>query len=184
MKESFESAWKITMKFEGGGKLHTVSGDPGGTTKWGIAQRYNPGVDVASLTEAQAQEIAKREYWDKCRCDDLPYPIDILVWDAAFNMGVARAGKFLQMTLNAFGSHLKVDGAIGPKTLERVDVEYRDSLDDNRSAIPLHFMLHRLRFYNRRISEAPSQKKFIAGWMNRVFDLLEHVGMGDFSQPY
>lgn len=179
MKENFDRAWKITMKFEGGGKLHTVPGDPGGTTKYGIAQRYNPDVDVPNLTEAQARAIARREYWDKCQCDDLPYPLDILVFDAAFNMGTARAGKFLQLSLVEFGSDLKVDGAIGPIT---VSVVKAFKLEDE--AIMRHFMLHRLRFYNRRISEAPSQTKFIAGWMNRCFDLMEHVGMGDFNQPY
>lgn len=180
MKETFQKAWKFTMKWEGGGRVHTVSGDPGGTTKWGIAQRYHPNVDVANLTEAEAQEIARRAYWDTCRCDDLPYPLDILVWDAAFNMGVSRAGKFLQYSLNWFGATLKVDGDIGPKTLEAVTWQYHEGLD----MVTRQFMLHRLRFYNRRISEAPSQTKFIAGWMNRVFALLEYVGMGDFSQPY
>lgn len=180
MRETFEKAWQFTMKWEGGGRTHRVAGDAGQLTKWGIAQRYNPNVDVPNLTEAQAQEIAKREYWDKCRCDDLPYPLDILVWDAAFNMGTARAGKFLQLSLNTFGARLKVDGAIGPKTLEAVTWQYHEGLD----MITRHFMLHRLRFYNRRVSEAPSQTKFIAGWMNRVFALMEYVGMGDFNQPY
>jgi len=127
MKDSFDKAWTFTMKAEGGGKVHTVAGDPGGTTKWGIAQAYHPNVNVAALTEAQAQKIARREYWDKCRCDELPYPLDILVWDAAFNMGVERAGKFLQLSLRSFGYYLafdkpgvglwKVDGDIGPGTL-------------------------------------------------------------------
>lgn len=180
MKESFQRAWDFTMRWEGGGKLHTVPGDPGGTTKWGIAQRFHPDVDIANLTEAQGQEIAKREYWDKCRCDDLPFPLDILVWDAAFNMGTERAGKFLQYSLNWFGAMLKVDGVIGPKTIGAIKYEYQEGLTE----IPRLFMLHRLRFYNRRISESPSQTKFIAGWMNRCFALLEYVGMGDFSQPY
>jgi lysozyme family protein len=180
MKESFQRAWDFTMRWEGGGKLHTVPGDPGGTTKWGIAKRYNPDIDVPNLTEAQAQKIARREYWDKCRCDDLPEPIDILVFDAAFNMGWGRAGKFLQLSLNHFGASLKVDGAIGPLTLAATN----QVSDTDYWCIPRQFMLHRLRFYNRRISEAPSQTKFIAGWMNRVFALLEYVGMGDFSQPY
>lgn len=174
MKESFLRAWDFTMKWEGGGKLHTVPGDPGGTTKWGIAQRYHPDVDIKNLTEAQAQEIARQEYWDKCRCDDLPFPLDILVWDAAFNMGTARAGEFLQLSLKTFGGDVQVDGIIGPKTLESLKWRYPDHYE----AFPRHFMLHRLRFYNRRISQSSSQTKFIAGWMNRVFSLLTHVGVG------
>lgn len=186
MKESFQRAWQFTMKWEGGGRVHQVAGDAGQLTKWGIAQRYNPDVDIANLTEKQAREIAKREYWDKCRCDDLPYPLDILVWDAAFNMGTARAGKFLQLSLNILGTDLKVDGAIGPKTINgaRAVTYAGDKHNVYLDIACRHFMLHRLRFYNRRISESPSQTKFIAGWMNRCFDLLEYVGMGDFNQPY
>lgn len=167
--------------------MHRVAGDPGGTTKWGIAQAFHPNVDVSTLTEEQAIAIAKPIYWHGCRCDDLPYPMDVLVWDAAFNMGVARGGRFLQRALRAIGvdieyaNHaLRVDGAIGPATVaETVKI-----FDYEPKALPREYALHRLRFYNRAITGAPTKLKFIGGWMNRVFDLLNHIGMHDFNEPY
>lgn len=180
------------MKWEGGGKLHTVAGDPGGTTRWGIAQRFHPDVDMLNLSEKQAQEIAKREYWDKCRCDDLPYPLDILVWDAAFNMGVSRAGKFLQRSLRSLGYYRidtrtgrfwKVDGDIGPGTIGETKSALASG-DDDLNTIIREFQLHRIRFYNRRISEAPSQVKFIAGWLNRAYALLIEIGIKELDESY
>ena len=56
----FEKIIEFTFSWEGRGKVHSVAGDPGGTTKWGIAQRYHPDMDVASLTEEKAREIIGR----------------------------------------------------------------------------------------------------------------------------
>lgn len=192
MKESFSRAWRFTMMWEGGGKVHTVPGDPGGTTKWGIAQVFHPTVDVRNLTEHQAQQIARREYWDKCRCDDLPYPIDVLVWDAAFNMGVGRGAKFLQRSLRSLGYYIvkpnlgtpwKVDGDIGPGTIGETKMALASG-DDNLRTLVREFQLHRIRFYNRRIANSPSQVKFITGWLNRSFALLIEIGIKELDEPY
>jgi soluble lytic murein transglycosylase len=47
---------------EGGGKV-VDNNDGGGTTKYGVTQNYNPGVDVKNITRADAIEIAKKKYW-------------------------------------------------------------------------------------------------------------------------
>lgn len=48
---------------EGGATVVHYGSVDGGTTKYGIAAKHNPGVDVANLTEAQAAAIAKQKYW-------------------------------------------------------------------------------------------------------------------------
>jgi lysozyme family protein len=73
---------------EGGGKLVV---DTGGLTRFGISSRSHPGLDISSLTHEQAVEIYKREYWDRCRCGDFAWPMNLIVFDAAVNQGTEFA---------------------------------------------------------------------------------------------
>lgn len=121
---NFEEAFALTLTWEGGDRLHTVPGDPGGTTKYGISQRAYPEVDVEHLTLGGAQEIARRDYWSRNNIDFLPAPLRWYVFDTAFNMGSLRAGRLLQTAINLCiqaNPHamdfLSVDGEIGPRTI-------------------------------------------------------------------
>lgn len=73
--------------------------DRGGRTIFGIAEKFHPEV-VARIWDMPKDEarqdvypVYKAEYWDKCGCDDLVYPLDMIVMDTAVNMGVARANE-------------------------------------------------------------------------------------------
>lgn len=91
MTESFDKALAFVLKWEGG---YTCDpDDPGGETRWGISKRAHPGLDIANLTEEQAAEIYRTEYWDGAGCDDLPYPLDVCIFDCAVNCGVHVAKR-------------------------------------------------------------------------------------------
>ena len=92
MTESWDKAIKFVLDHEGG--LSEDKNDPGGTTNWGISQRAYPSLDIKNLTIDQAKEIYKRDYWDKLNCDNIPYPMDIIHFDTAVNMGIKRALSF------------------------------------------------------------------------------------------
>jgi lysozyme family protein len=87
--------------------------DPGGLTKYGISQRAFPELDIRGLTKEQAKEIYRLHYWQKIRGEELPGQLKLITLDAAINQGVDRAAKLLQKACG-----VKVDGIIGPKTLE------------------------------------------------------------------
>jgi hypothetical protein len=53
----------VINDLEGGANVVDYGEHDGGITKYGIAARSNPGVDVANLTEDQAASIAKSKYW-------------------------------------------------------------------------------------------------------------------------
>jgi len=53
----------VINDLEGGAQVVRYGAGDGGTTKYGIAAKFNPGVDVANLTEGQAAAIARRKYW-------------------------------------------------------------------------------------------------------------------------
>jgi lysozyme family protein len=93
MRESFAGALVFTLHHEGGadGSPHVDPNDEGGSTRWGIAQRYHPDVKVLELTREQAAEIYHREYWVPNGCDDLRFPRDVLVFDSAVNPGAGAS---------------------------------------------------------------------------------------------
>ena len=91
MKESFDKAFAFVIGAEG--KLTDDPKDPGGLTKYGISHRAYPTVDIRNLTLDDAKAIYRLDYWDKCDCDNLPYPLDVVAFDTAVNMGVSVAKK-------------------------------------------------------------------------------------------
>jgi len=91
MKENWQQAFDLVIKFEG--DLSNDSADPGGLTRWGISQRAYPTLNIRTLTIAEAMGIYKKDYWDACGCDDIEYPLDIIIFDSAVNCGVGTAQK-------------------------------------------------------------------------------------------
>lgn len=89
MRQTFDKAIKFVLKWEGG--YTNDPNDPGGETKYGISKRAYPNLNIKALTESDAIAIFKRDYWDKANCDNLPYPLDFVVFDTAVNCGVSRA---------------------------------------------------------------------------------------------
>lgn len=108
---TFDRSVDIILEHEGG--YVNDPKDPGGETKYGISKRAYPDLDIANLTEDQAKEIYRRDYWSTCQCDSLANGLDLLVFDAAVNQGVGAAVRMLQAELG-----VTQDGVFGPKTLE------------------------------------------------------------------
>jgi len=114
----FEEALRYTLAEEGGYVNHPK--DPGGVTNLGVTKRaledWKGGTisndEMRSLTPEKVAPFYRQQYWDKCRCEDLPPGVDFLVFDTAVNMGPGVAAKLLQEAVGA-----KVDGVIGPLTV-------------------------------------------------------------------
>lgn len=164
----FETAYRIVLAQEvpfgsKDGGLNTVSDDDGGTTKWGISSAYHPGIDIAHLSEADAFAIAEHDYWKPCRCSELPWPVALVMFDAAFNAGPKDAVKFLQKALR-----ITVDGVIGNETMKAV-------WEGISAEVICLFQAERL----YAASQDPDWIKFGRGWLrrnNRV--VLQAMGVG------
>ena len=99
--------------------------DPGGETKYGVSRKAYPDLDIKNLTLDDAVDIYKRDYWDKAKVEELKPDLRHIYFDMVVNMGRSRAVKVLQQTANSKGRTLKVDGGLGPKTIEALkDVKY------------------------------------------------------------
>ena len=82
MRISFDKAFVLTIGLEG--KSTDDPNDPGGFTIWGLSQRYNPEVN-ANTTLEQAKALYLQKYWIPAGCDDVPYPLDICLFDSQVN---------------------------------------------------------------------------------------------------
>jgi len=110
MTPAFRKAVEIVLRHEGGLVDHPA--DPGGLTNFGISQRAYPGLDIRNLTREQAAAIYHRDYWLPVKGDELPPEVATVLFDMAVNMGVSRAVRLLQRSLN-----VPQDGLLGPRTI-------------------------------------------------------------------
>ena len=114
MKDNFDECLKMLLHHEGGYVWHEE--DPGGETNLGVTkkvyQEWGGTKDMKDLTVEDVAPIYKKNYWDRCKCDDLESGVDWVVFDWAVNSGTGRSAKAIQKICGA-----SQDGAIGPKTL-------------------------------------------------------------------
>ncbi len=85
MRSSFPIGCSLTLNLEGNDAYTDDPNDPGGPTKYGIAGKYHPGLDIKNLTLEQARDIYLKEYWIPAGCDEAPFPLDICLFDSQVN---------------------------------------------------------------------------------------------------
>lgn len=172
MKEDFSAVMDFIFKHEneyhdGVVVSENVSGDAGGLTKYGIDQRSHPDIDIENLTESQAREIYRQDYWDEVKGDDIKSPLCFVLMDIAVNNGTARAALWLQEHCNVANAKLKVDGEIGPKTVA--------AANRHPKTLAAWLLIRRYGFY--KSIATGSKEKFLKGWLNRNNDLTDLVEM-------
>lgn len=156
--------------------------DSGGETNFGItidvARRYGYAGPMKSMPREIAFDIYSARYWDAMRLDFVEQRSVVLaeeLADTAVNMGVARAGEFLQRCLNALNNcgkdypDLKVDGQVGAKTIDTL-YKFLDRRGPDGAKI-LYRALNCLQgaFYIELCEKREKDEKFLYGWLsNRV----------------
>ena len=97
MQDNFEKALEFTLPHEG---VHSYD-QQGGDTRYGLARNFHEDIPQAewdNLTLDQAKAIYRSQYWNELHCDDLPFPLDVIVFDSAVNPGTGAAARFLAVT--------------------------------------------------------------------------------------
>ncbi|MGJ3246670.1 MAG: glycosyl hydrolase 108 family protein [Elainellaceae cyanobacterium] len=166
----FAKALQFTVRWEGGYVNHPL--DKGGSTNQGITQSTYDAYrirnrwstqPVQSITHEEVCDIYRTLYWDAAQCDELKKPLAIAHFDTAVNFGVQGAARFLQRALG-----VEADGIIGAKT--------RRALERSKTAdIVRHYVQARIDYRYRRVTQDPSQRVFLQGWLNRDRDLMLYV---------
>lgn len=155
-KELFEYAKK------GGWADHPA--DPGGATQVGVTLNTYRAYFGKNKTKADLRNITygewsfiMRKFWDRCKADAIRNQsvADLLV-DWHINAGV----NAIRNTQAAFG--LDADGIVGSGTMGALN------------GIPASTVFERIRsarisYYYRVVSQKPSSKVFLNGWLKRVY---------------
>jgi lysozyme family protein len=158
--DNFHKALAATLTWEGG-YVNNPS-DHGGATMRGITQAVydaylrSIGANPHSVKEIRDEEVEliyKRNYWDVCECDSLPWPLAFVVFDCAVNSGPSRSIKLLQGACPG----LAIDGVVGPKTLEAA-----------KTVDPVLVVNAREAVVRRIVARDATQAKFLGGWLNRI----------------
>lgn len=194
---NFHKANAFTQKWEKGYVNHP--NDPGGVTYNGVSLRFlkQTGTDINGdgiinaediLTlyrnndQAKVDEIFFKAFWRDPGLDRFEsLPIQTVLYDTNVNTGRTQTAKMLQRACNARAAKgqplLAVDGAIGPKSVARVQELTRQGKDRE---LALAFLDQRMAFHNLLVNNSPypdgrNYKPFAAGWRNRVNDLKKYT---------
>jgi lysozyme family protein len=184
----FDKAFDITMAHEGGYSNDPV--DMGGETYMGIARRYHPRwegwptidrikADIGHIPygkkfpelDQSVRRYYKPTFWDPLRGDAIP---DQLIaeelFDTGVNMGVSRASRFLQTTLNCLNRNgqlypdIDEDGDIGPATLGALNKLLPKEASLVYKVLNILQGCHYINFMRSNTE----QERFARGWMQRV----------------
>lgn len=205
---SFDNYINTLLKHEGG--FVNDPDDPGGATKLGITlntwRKYGHDIDgngtidvndIKLLTPELAAPVYKTMYWDKVGGDFINYqPLAEIVFDHAVNAGPWRAVKMLQHLLNTkFGKNLATDGQIGPNTLNAVNSVNGASLYNKYRDLRESYYNYRANLLEKvpadtatflatlNLSPSDTAKKYINGWLNRVwsFEKKKYLTLGGLA---
>lgn len=176
MTDAFDRAWAKTGRAEGG--YVNNPNDPGGETNHGITLRVARAQGyvgpMRDLPVALAVKIAKSEYWDRLRLDEiaeLSDPIAQEVFDTNFNFYAGAAAKFLQRALNSLNRQgrdypdLDVDGNLGAATIDALARFLR--LRGSQGEVVMMRCLNgqQLADYLRQCTESTGKEEFFFGWV-------------------
>ncbi len=164
----FDQCLKFILEVEGG--YCNDPSDRGGATNCGVTQsvyddyRVSAGRNQQPVVGISADEVAdiyRKRYWQVVRGDQLPCPVDLVVFDAAVNHGPQQAGLFLQRAVG-----IDAKGTVGPRTLAAVQ---------QGTGVAEAVIEQRRAFYQLLAERKPSQRKFLKGWMNRLDRLAKEI---------
>lgn len=163
----FNLYFPTLLKLEGG--LSNDPKDKGGLTKYGITLKewirngrdingdgIIDGKDLKLITIEDAAKIAKPNYWDIIKGDQIDsQSLAEFICDWAYNSGTVSTIKKVQEVIGTTS-----DGIMGKQSLKILNTGDKQFLFNNLKG-------RREQFFLNIVKGDPSQEKFLKGWLNR-----------------
>jgi len=173
--KTFRSSLKKLLVFEG--VYSNDAYDSGGQTKYGIikseARDHGYSGSMRDMPMSIAEDIYYNKYWLRMKLDQVSKinpKIANEMFDTGVNMGISRAVKALQKSLNILNRihrlypNMPEDGKIGSNTLI-----YLSKLPKKDHKFLLKLMnIIQGSYYIKFIENRETQEVFVRGWIKRV----------------
>lgn len=160
-RDHFEEAFQYISKSEGGYINHKY--DAGGETKFGIAKRWYPNVNIKELTLDQAKIIYYEDYWLRYNLDKLIHrELAIKVFDTMIVIGPRMGTLLLEESIQSMGYQIPADGIFDPELIYIANTEC-DQID-----LIDRYQILMEEYFKKIVASNPSQKVFLQGWINRA----------------
>lgn len=114
--------------------------------------------EMRTLTPELVAPFYKRRYWDLVRGDELPSPVDYVMFDFAVNAGPVRCIKLMQKAVGTVQ-----DGILGPKTMTAI------------KAVPVGKLIADFSDEKEWWYKSLKNKTYERGWLNRVAEVEKHA---------
>ena len=163
MARTYDFAEAANLVLDQEGAYSSDRNDPGNYTPWGefkgtkygISAREYPHLDIVNLTLEQALAIYREDYWDSLRLDEVPWPLNLCIFDGAVNQGAVTVTRLLQEALG-----IEVDGIFGDQTVAA-----------SQSAAQYHASLF-LALRAMRYVGTNNFDRYGKGWFSRMFQVV------------
>lgn len=163
----FQQALTHILSLEGG--LSKNPYDKGGTTNFGISQRFLTLIKypkkAEELTIEDAEDIYKNHFWENGLFEEINnQKLADKIFDICVHFDFSKAIQLVQQSCNIFLSYadkIAVDGIFGKATVEAIN---KINVDALLSAI----REKQEQYYKLIVLRDPSQEQFLKGWLNRV----------------
>ncbi|MBO7537558.1 MAG: hypothetical protein J6T29_04435 [Alphaproteobacteria bacterium] len=96
-KSLYDQAFSMLMKNEGGYVNNPY--DPGGETKYGICKKYNPNIDIKSITLDFAKQYYYQKFWHTMYEKIKDQKIALKLFDTSVNIGKEQLYYLINETL-------------------------------------------------------------------------------------
>lgn len=166
---NFEEAITFVLRNEDPQLSGVVTEDSGGRTRFGIAERFHPGLGdefyrgPADAALEVARDIYRRRYWEAIRGDEIrDQKIATKLLDMAVNMGVRQAVVLCQRVVNSIMEfHLAEDGIVGTQTMAKLN-------EADPSLLLAHLREACGTFYQHLAAVRPEAQPYLRGWLARA----------------
>lgn len=162
---AFEIALQFVLEHEG--KLSNHPYDRGGLTYRGIARNAWPKWEgwqyIDKGTEPPLEMVRKfyyENFWLPLKCDSLPAPIAIFLFDSAVGSGHVFPVRWLQRAIGA-----KDDGIVGDETIRKAQQAAPQAVVDS-------MLRRRILLYESIERNNSTQAVFMCGWLRRTRNLI------------
>jgi lysozyme family protein len=168
VSRTFEIALQFVLEHEG--ELANHPYDRGGLTYRGIARNAWPkweGWKYIDKGETPPLELVRKFYyenfWLPLKCDSLPPPIAIFLFDSAVGSGHVLPTRWLQRAIGA-----KDDGIVGNETIQKAQQARPQAVVDS-------MLRRRILLYANIVRNDGRQNVFLAGWLRRTMKLTDLI---------